>query len=60
MKKDKKKCPNTKEGMCPEKEGICPTSESFENSGSIITDNEYEVTSEISDKDKYIKKETNK
>lgn len=61
MKKKKcpNNCPNAKEGMCPEKKGYCPTSESFESSGSIITDNEYEITSEIEDKEKYKEKETN-
>lgn len=47
-------------GKCPpKKECTCPTSKSFENSGGIITDNEYEITSEIKDKERYIEKETN-
>ena len=59
-KKDKlkEKCPNKKEGMCPNKkcpnkDSISPTSNTFINSGANITDNEYEITSETN------KKETN-
>ena len=36
-----------KEGKYPPKNKCnCPTSNSFENSGAIITDNEHEITSE--------------
>jgi len=45
-KKINKKCPNREESKCPKEKGTCPTSQSFENSGGIITDNEYEITSE--------------
>ena len=60
MKKEDKFSTKLKERKCPsKKECNCPTSKSFENSGSIITDNEYEITSEIKDKERYIEKETN-
>jgi len=45
-KKINKKCPNREESKCPKEKGTCPTSQSFENSGGNITDNEYEITSE--------------
>ena len=59
MSKKKKKniCPNKEEGKCPSKSNNCPTSESFENSGGIITDTEYEITAETESVD--IEKETN-
>ena len=62
MSKKTKNINKLKEGKCPPKNKCnCPTSNSFKNSGSIITDNEYEITSEIQDKEKYIEKEeTNK
>ena len=51
----------SEKGKCPsKKECDCPTSKSFENSGSIITDNVYEITSEIQNKEKYIQKEETK
>lgn len=54
----KKNTNKLKEGKCPtKKECNCPTSKSFENSGGIITDNEYEITSETKDKERYIQKE---
>ena len=57
MNKNKSKI---KEAKCPTKNSsICPTSKSFENSGAIITDNEYEVDSEIENKSQEKKEERN-
>ena len=58
MEKKDKIINKLQKGKCPpKKECNCPTSKSFENSGGIITDNEYEITSEIKDKERYIEKE---
>ena len=60
MEKKDKTINKLQKGKCStKKECTCPTSKSFENSGGIITDNEYEITTEIKDKERYIEKETN-